>query len=481
MAGKVISTLSFSLSPIEADGSGTKGHRKIRHLRQIEDIKCTSDGSYAIVLCSDNTVLMYSICDVLGRGEEPVRREGTASVIGNGGFLALWFQLFEENKVEVNISHILNAAGKAKACGCGTGYKHAAAADVMVTVASWSLRDNTGVLRSWRIASTPMPSTSMSTSMSSSSMTSYKNITAANTNTNRAVFTPWYMCTAGVGVVSPDYVATATEQYCRVCFDGVIPHWTDDLPIDDSTSTSSTNKIATTDTKKREPLKRKSNDLIHGDCDSQRCLQNENTIQQLTTKHRRLEDKLDSMETELRIARSDLEVTIRKADRRFEQEKISRRGWKIEKDILTYELDEAKRELQLERMRREDETRVKHRIEQQLLQVRSLLGLPASDSSSSELISSTDPTVTTTFTTTSTSSLASPSASAQSPSHGLKISAPFCVICQANTADTMVLNCGHICLCSDHARHMTVNRQLDHCPLCKEACIGICRVQGLLG
>ncbi len=48
----------------------------------------------------------------------------------------------------------------------------------------------------------------------------------------------------------------------------------------------------------------------------------------------------------------------------------------------------------------------------------------------------------------------------------------FCVICQENTANVALLSCGHICLCRSHAEHMTDNRMLKECPLCKAACAG---------
>jgi uncharacterized coiled-coil protein SlyX len=54
--------------------------------------------------------------------------------------------------------------------------------------------------------------------------------------------------------------------------------------------------------------------------------------------------------------------------------------------------------------------------------------------------------------------------------------AAFCVVCQANTADTLILPCGHMCLCYSHAMSMQIDRILKVCPVCKQSCQKISRV-----
>lgn len=50
---------TFSLSELSAGGGGGLSRRGGRHLRQIVELKCTPDGQYAIILCSDNAVVLY--------------------------------------------------------------------------------------------------------------------------------------------------------------------------------------------------------------------------------------------------------------------------------------------------------------------------------------------------------------------------------------------------------------------------------------
>jgi hypothetical protein len=57
--------------------------------------------------------------------------------------------------------------------------------------------------------------------------------------------------------------------------------------------------------------------------------------------------------------------------------------------------------------------------------------------------------------------------------------APFCVVCQAHTADVSIVGCGHVCLCFTHAQQMLHNSQLKQCPVCLQKCTSICHLQGL--
>ena len=59
------------------------------------------------------------------------------------------------------------------------------------------------------------------------------------------------------------------------------------------------------------------------------------------------------------------------------------------------------------------------------------------------------------------------------------IKAPFCVVCQAHTADILIVGCGHVCLCFNHAQHLLHNNQLKQCPVCLQKCTSICQLQGL--
>jgi len=54
----------------------------------------------------------------------------------------------------------------------------------------------------------------------------------------------------------------------------------------------------------------------------------------------------------------------------------------------------------------------------------------------------------------------------------------FCVACQAYSADTIILPCGHLCLCNEHVGVMSERNQLALCPVCKMEVTGVCRVKG---
>jgi hypothetical protein len=48
---------TFSLN--ELNNFSGLSRRGGRHLRQIEELRCTTDGQYAIIRCSDNAVVIY--------------------------------------------------------------------------------------------------------------------------------------------------------------------------------------------------------------------------------------------------------------------------------------------------------------------------------------------------------------------------------------------------------------------------------------
>ena len=55
----------------------------------------------------------------------------------------------------------------------------------------------------------------------------------------------------------------------------------------------------------------------------------------------------------------------------------------------------------------------------------------------------------------------------------------FCVVCQDYTADTLVIPCGHLCVCNYHGVMMRAQGRLTKCPLCSKSSTGICRAVGL--
>lgn len=55
-----------------------------------------------------------------------------------------------------------------------------------------------------------------------------------------------------------------------------------------------------------------------------------------------------------------------------------------------------------------------------------------------------------------------------SPSKNL-ILAPFCVACQAHTANVAFIKCGHVCLCAEHCDQMPMQDDMRRCPLCSRS------------
>lgn len=143
--GSVVAYESFALTPTTHDNQSeaTSGKRQ-RHLRSIESVTCTADGSYAIILCSDNCVLLYSVCDVFGKGMHPTsvhcsplvpiddndnNEDGTffASQSSrhhhqrnllnrSSGFLTILFQTTDLIKLELSISYTENSISNMCSC-----------------------------------------------------------------------------------------------------------------------------------------------------------------------------------------------------------------------------------------------------------------------------------------------------------------------------------------------------------------------------
>lgn len=57
--GQIAFRAVFSLSDFVSGAVGRSTKKTSRHLREISDIWCTPDGAYALILCTDNAVLLY--------------------------------------------------------------------------------------------------------------------------------------------------------------------------------------------------------------------------------------------------------------------------------------------------------------------------------------------------------------------------------------------------------------------------------------
>lgn len=157
--------------------------------------------------------------------------------------------------------------------------------------------------------------------------------------------------------------------------------------------------------------------------------------------HKMFWSRIHSLEEELERARQETAVIMRKADKRFNEEKRTRRAWNEEREQLESALETAN-------------------VKQQQMIAKCTMFDKMYDLMSS-------------FAPGSLPIVASSSESAV-PRTG-----HFCVVCQDNTANTAILHCGHICLCYDHALRMQSEGQLSSCPLCKKSCDGVCKLSGV--
>ena len=62
---------------------------------------------------------------------------------------------------------------------------------------------------------------------------------------------------------------------------------------------------------------------------------------------------------------------------------------------------------------------------------------------------------------------------------GIKISAPVCIICLEPNANTVLIPCGHMCMCHVDAEQLKISQNLTTCPLCKAAVTSMQKVHGL--
>ena len=196
-----------------------------------------------------------------------------------------------------------------------------------------------------------------------------------------------------------------------------------------------------------------------------------------TAEYLSLQEQLYDMETERRKARMDLVVMVRKADRRFQEEWRTRKAWNVEKTEFRDKISMLQQQAQLAERTADLEVAARTAMKQQLSRVRTLLAAEGGGVGNSDAVAA----MLAELAPVTNSTLPVVPVSRASPG-GVSnyIKAPFCVICQSHTADTMLLSCGHICMCHDHALQMDLTGNLRVCPLCKAVVTGTCRAKGLV-
>eukprot|EP01034_Spumella_vulgaris_P024411 gene24411-30755_t len=233
-AGGVVSRARYSLSQ---DNNGGSGRATSRHLRVLEQVTCTADGQYALILCSDNTVYLYSVIDVLSRG--------ISGSDATRGFLTLLFQCNEAYRLELGISYALedNSTSGSTTLRSEDGavtsevvMNGVSAESILLSVSYWriSCPASGGVLKTCRL------------------LTSRDTFLSNTTSTHEVV--PVLIAIPGVGLYdanttnNPSRRPAVNSTTCLLCGDGCAKHWADcDVEInEDLISPNNTNGRATT-------------------------------------------------------------------------------------------------------------------------------------------------------------------------------------------------------------------------------------------
>lgn len=482
---------------------------------------------------------MFSVCDVFGSGVDAYRQEnsctfpsssvacGIGSPVGpQSGKLSLLFQAVDSVKLECCIGYSLPSSRdetSRHSCCNSTNSKwirpHLSPWNVIVGISWWSPANpkSEAVLRMCRLLSLPNSIN-----------------TAAKGHT---LLLPESICISGIGVlwkyhsqlrrepVRSSKKSRVKDIRCSVCGDCSIVHWNvaetqivEKAEVEGDKRPIPFNFLSRAEKSKRRALysedyKEEEDEAVLGEDDEysisgrpKKQLKSNDRLSQdgkkvssasssVVSKTKSssmsgdvvLQDasiaKIADLEQELKSARAETEVILRKADRRFQAEKAlrvsfnhQRQSWEVERDQLLHQLVSARQALTAET--------TENRQRSQLLLEASLPFLSALKQLDKVLLDQriNDPIPIDVGETGSSSScenrIVVPPKSyfsefvQASSSVVPTIKAPFCIVCQANTADTAITPCGHVCLCFHHACHMESIKALSNCPVCKESCSG---------
>ena len=222
-----------------------------------------------------------------------------------------------------------------------------------------------------------------------------------------------------------------------------------------------------------------------------------------------LRQELDRIRVENRRLKDDTDLTMRKADRRFEMEMAARRFWKQEKNKLEGAIAQLQKQAQYLAAERDKIKRV-HTLLQNVLETASeslqytddvmdatLQGRAARTAIpvDSEALQSPAARLQSDLTEVAQAGAASNKARSSSGENrrsradGTSSAEAnfgrkpfFCIICMDHTARVAIQPCGHICFCPEHAQEVD-RRRHDHnhskCPLCQAKITSFLTLQGI--
>ena len=476
--GCVVSSEKFILDPFsnESDSIGTLGgntSKRQRRMRQIEFVRCTTDGNHALVFCTDNSILLYSSAvklDSHWRQPSSVERDEPLHDLSEGsiseGALRYLYMVDASFKVELAIFTDAHKEQQQE------HLKH------VFICTSW-----------WRL-SAPSEGGCISVTSLDATVAGAVPLAAVRPDDNKngccwqcgmKGLNHWEIIEVNPQEEKKDEVklrstrASNTSTYC---------HQPVAISTKSNTIKSSKRKLVSTDVVSSNS----SQDIEHRSSQEIAGSDNRNTFADTSTKA--ATECIDSLMAQLREARSETELVVRKADRRFEEEKRLRKAWNAERKALQ---DEA---TMLEASNKEARNSL-HFAQMEISRLREVVAkynthlssfLEGMGLSKGALPFDMEPDYDCNAISTSLKAIhsdkenipsSSPSSSSNTSSCTPTIKAPFCVICQANTADVMIVDCGHICICYEHSLTMQNTGQLKVCPVCKGGVKAVCKVRGL--
>ena len=490
--GAVVFTARFSLDSFSNENliglPGGNVSKRQRRMRQIETVRCATDGKHALVFCTDNSILVYSTVpqvDSNWRQPSSVQLDQPLDTLNEElvpeGALRYLYMVDASLKVELAIFTVPNLEQQEY-------LKH-----VFICISWWQV-------------SAPSDGGCISVTGLDAAVAGAIPLAAVQSEGNRngccwqcgmKGLNHWEAVSDKGDIHKDTKLGSARDLNSNTGSQRIVA-----IDTKSNASRASKRKISTvssTDSSCQEDVEHRSINEISNVIDRDAIA---NTDASTTTTCSDQEDKIYSLEVQLQEARDEIELVVRKADRRFEEEKRLRKAWNAERKALqdeTTRLEASNKEvcnslsvaqMEVSRLRKVVAKYNKHMSDFLRCMGLSEGALPfdVEPDSNCTTISTANEDISGNGSSSlcndknmvsnlpSSSSMCSPSnVSSSTPT----IKAPFCVICQANTADVMIVDCGHICICHEHSLTMQNTGQLKTCPVCKGDVKAVCKVRGL--
>lgn len=450
--GDVIFQIQF---PLDDDKSTSKG--KSRHLRSIQSIECTSDGSYALILTTDNVLYLYSPSDIFQRGKlgkVSITYEGidTNSRETSFGYLTRLFQINEQYRLKFCISYKhfsstsnSNESEKNKDDSFmlgGIRGRYLSPYNVILSYSCWDINNpsHSSILKVCRLMSMTEKSPELS---------------------------DIFCRTITIGSDIPMSTSTSSNGKrhgtCGLCGDIYVQHWeqavVEQIDHNEEINILPTESYVyhenTNDTNPCEDEQSKLNDDDEDEEEvvilpSKRSKRTMNKSNEITKRAKSEIDPIESSQHQIKVLEEkckELEGKLLSMETRhktfFNSSWKLRHLWKEQKENLDMKISEEKlknNDLHAQILKLEHDNNIL-RIRMRSMDTASSSGLEEQVASSERCFEAIQ-----------------------------AVRKPFCVVCQDYTANVLIVECGHICLCEDHVKSMTHQGSLTKCPLCNKSC-----------